>query len=79
MMVDYLRHFIVMATCREVFHGLRWLNDERFYSPMIFLPDGTHVFVRDCVDCRHPQLEIVNCLIVKFFVKVSYDCACMGM
>lgn len=57
---------------REVFHGSRWLNDMRFYSPMICLADGTHIFVGDCVDCRYLQLEVVNCLVIKFYMKVSH-------
>ena len=34
---------------REVYHGLRWGNDKRFFAPMAIAPCG-NVFVGDSVE-----------------------------
>ena len=55
---------------REIFHGCVWNSDERFQAPMAALPDGTHIFVRDCIIFEHDQLSTTKAVIVKFFQKV---------
>ena len=54
-----------------MFHASRWLNDPRFFAPMIRLPNGLHVFVADFVRCKHQLLGEVNCRITKYFMKVG--------
>ena len=58
--------------CREVFHGRRWLEDPRFFAPMVEAPCGV-VFIHDFV-----QVQVANnCIygrVNKFYNKVLYLC-----
>lgn len=69
---------MVAIYCREMFHASRWRNHVCFFSPMVILESGLHVFVRDCITCKAISygsylLHDVNCLVVKFFTKVDCD------
>lgn len=55
---------------REMYHASRWHNNPRYFSPMTILQDGTHVFIRDCVMCKHPFFEIVTAIVNKFVMQV---------
>ena len=56
---------------KELFHASQWHNDTRFYSPMASLSDGTHAFIHDCVRCKHPQFDVVTCIVTKYFMMVN--------
>lgn len=62
---------------REIFHASRWLTDSRFFSPMVCLTNGLQIFVADFVQCKHQLLGVVNCRIIKYFMKVSCHCNCI--
>ena len=59
-----LSAYIILCHCREIFYGHRWLEDSRFFSPMVTLSFG-HVFIGDfvfqhewsCTD--RPSVEIL--------------------
>ena len=55
---------------REIYHGSVWNDDERFQAPMAALPNGEHIFVRDCITFEHHSLGTTKAVIVKFFEKV---------
>ncbi len=63
----------ILTVCfnREMFHARRWHEDSRFFTPMTDLVDGTHVFIRDCVNIVHTVLGRVTGVILKYFVKVK--------
>eukprot|EP00731_Ephydatia_muelleri_P028787 Em0020g431a len=46
-----------------------WNDDERFQAPMAALPNGEHIFVRDCITFEHHSLGTTKAVIVKFFEK----------
>ena len=41
------RHFLY-TLLREMFYASRWLNDPRFFSPIMCLSDGTRVYSGLC-------------------------------
>ena len=54
---------------RELYHGDIWLNDNRFFTPMLTSAFGD-IFVSDFVHCSTRQ-ETVFVKINRFFSKVS--------
>ncbi|KAL5459795.1 hypothetical protein EMCRGX_G033171 [Ephydatia muelleri] len=55
----------------EMFHGRHWCTDERYFTPMVVLNDGTHIFVRDCISFHHPLTGTTKGMVVKFFQQLS--------
>ena len=53
-----------------MFHGRRWCTDERHFTPMVVLNDGTHIFVRDCISFHYPLTGTTKGMVVKFFQQV---------
>ncbi|KAL5506819.1 hypothetical protein EMCRGX_G008563 [Ephydatia muelleri] len=53
----------------EIYLGSVWNDDERFQAPMAALPNGEHIFVRDCITFEHHSLGTTKAVIVKFFEK----------
>ncbi len=60
-----------MSTNREMFHAKRWREDERFLTPMVTMPDNSHLFVRECIQFTHPRFGETTGLVVQFFMKVK--------
>lgn len=82
MMHPFLTFYSGIIIDREMFHASRWLKDPRFYSPMVVLECGLHIFVRDCVicdplSCGGSIMEKVNCLVLNFYTKVCNLCGCI--
>lgn len=53
---------------REIFYGRRWLEDSRFFSPMVTATFG-HVFVGDFVSFIINGVAMIG-RVLKFFLKV---------
>ena len=53
---------------REMFHGKRWLEDQRFFSPMVSLAAGS-VFIQDFVKFNMDSIVMIGHLL-RFFYKV---------
>lgn len=62
-----------------MFHAGQWLNKPRFFSPMAFSHDGTHIFIHDCANCLYPPLDMVKCVVTKFFKKVCCTVLCAAI
>lgn len=56
---------------KEIYHGNRWNNEERFFTPMIRLNSGLDVYLRDFISFQHSQLGITHGVVTKFFQKES--------
>ena len=54
---------------RELFHGRRWLEDPRFFSPMVDTPSGS-VFVNDFVSFRVAAEHLLGRVLL-FYCKVN--------
>ena len=54
---------------RELFHGRRWLEDPRFFSPMVDTPSGS-VFVSDFVSFRVAAERLLGRVLL-FYCKVQ--------
>jgi len=55
---------------REIYHGKRWMDDPRFATPMVSIPNGQQVFVHDCVTIAHPKFGITAAIVAKYYLKV---------
>lgn len=53
---------------RELYHGDRWLNDERFFTPMVVCSCGD-VYVGDFVKCKVGQNRVLA-KVIRFYSKV---------
>ena len=60
--------YIILCHCREIFYGHRWLEDSRFFSPMVILSFG-HVFIGDFVSFNMNGVVLIG-RVLKFFLKV---------
>ena len=38
---------------------------------MCILPDGTHIFIHDCVEFIYPEFGLIQGLVVKFIYQVQ--------
>jgi hypothetical protein len=61
---------ILSGDFSEMFHADRWHSDVQFYSPMVCLYNGVHVFIGDCINYQHQDLGTVCCMVIKFFEMV---------
>ena len=61
------------SSLRELFHGHRWHNDLRFYSPMVATPSGS-VFIYDFVSFHVGGEDLLG-HVLHLFCKVS-QCVC---
>ena len=58
----------MLCPYREIFYGHRWLEDSRFFSPMVTVTSG-HVFVGDFVSFNINGVAMIG-RVLKFFLKV---------
>ena len=70
MLCMYRKMVITVCLYREMFHGSRWLEDPRFFSPMISTPNGS-VFVQDFVNFYFVDTIRLG-RIWNFFFQVSH-------
>lgn len=47
------------------------MEDPRFATPMVSLPNGQHVFVHECVTFTHPKFGLTAGIVTKYYLKVT--------
>lgn len=57
---------------REMFHGRRWMSDERFLTPMIDSQHAGHVFIGDFIRYRAGGDGTKMAKVKLFFKKVCH-------
>ena len=67
--VNSTMHDIVYNN-RELYHGERWWQDQRYYAPMATI-DNTALFVRDRVLLHHPVFGDTVCTVKQFYMEVT--------
>lgn len=64
-------HYLMTITNhREMYHGRRWMDDKRFFTPMINSNVG-HIFVNDFVKV-HTSSSLQVAKVKMFFKKVCF-------
>jgi hypothetical protein len=51
----------ICNSCREMYHGMQWRTNRRFYAPMVVSHVG-HIFLNDFVQYIHEGTEHVCCI-----------------
>ena len=42
------------------------MEHPRYAAPMVCLPNGRHVFIKDCVAFKHPDFDLTTRIVVKY-------------
>lgn len=74
---SYTRYIVSQCEAmfyRELYQAQRWCTESRFWTPMIVLDNGCHVFIGDIIDVQNPNTGKVECRgkVVKFYTKVAF-------
>lgn len=59
---------LISVDTRQMYHGLKWRTEARFYAPMVMSPVG-NIFLNDCVQFLSGVVENM-CFIKQFLCKV---------
>eukprot|EP00731_Ephydatia_muelleri_P003255 Em0001g3255a len=54
---------------REMYHGMQWRSNRRFYSPMAVSPAVGHIFLNDFVECVYNDVKHLCCIYKSFYVR----------